>query len=162
MNTNTRFKWTLALWIVVLMIVFIQCNSIKSENQGVTGTVTWLEGNQMPMVKSPNQKPDTLTSSQGIPVTRKIKVYPLTNLADVQQANGLFQSVKGEPVAEVSTDESGRYSLLLPSGRYSIFTEEEDGLFANNFDGDGNIAPLLIRKGEWIQKDIVINYKAYF
>ncbi|HAH36991.1 MAG TPA: hypothetical protein DCL81_10860 [Algoriphagus sp.] len=74
----------------------------------------------------------------------------------------LFQSISGEPITMVTTDEEGRYLLELAPGRYSIFTREEDGLFANIFDGDGNIQPVTVKKGEWTLLDIVINYKAVF
>lgn len=147
---------------IIVLVAFSQCKSMKSEDQGVKGTVTWLEGNHMPTIKSDDQKITTGATNKGTPVKRVIKVYPLTNLSDARMKNGLFQSVDGEPVTEVSSDEEGHYSLILPPGKYSVFTVEIDGLFANKFDGEGNIEPILIRKGEWVQKDIVINYKAYF
>ncbi len=162
MKINKSSSYTLLSIFLVLILVFTQCKSMKSEDQGVKGTVTWLEGNQMPTIKSDDQKITTGATNKGTTVKRLIKVYPLTNLSDARMENGLFQSVNGEPVAEVSSDEEGHYSLILPPGKYSVFTVEEDGLFANKFDGEGNIEPILIRKGEWVQKDIVINYKAYF
>jgi len=153
---------SLAFPLVIILIAFSQCKSMKSEDQGVKGTITWLEGNQMPTIKSDDQVTGLGVSTKGNPVKRTIKIYPITNLGDAQLENGLFKSIKGEAIAEVLSNEDGQYSLSLPPGKYSVFIVEEEGLFANQFDEKGNIEPLYIKKGEWIQKDIVINYKAYF
>jgi hypothetical protein len=135
---------------------------MKAEDQGVSGKVTWLEGNQMPSIKSEDQKSNPPERTKGNPVVRVIKVYPVVNMADARLEDGLFQSIAGNPIAEVTSDENGDYSLILPVGKYSLFTVEEDGLFANSFDGNGNIEPLIIKKGEWVTRNLVINYKAYF
>lgn len=162
MKINPSSLLTLLLTFSVLVIVLTQCKSIKAKDQGVSGQVTWLEGNQMPGIKSEDQIPNPIETTKGNPVVRVIKVYPLVNMADTKLADGLFQAVAGNPIAEVTSDENGAYSLVLPPGKYSLFTVEEDGLFANSFDGNGNIEPLIIKKGEWQKRDIVINYKAYF
>ncbi len=156
---------TLTLAILFSFGLFLSlegCKTMKSENQGVKGTVTWLEGNQMPTIRSDEDISDPSTEKKGKPVVRVIKVYPLTKLSDTKMENGLFQSISGEPITEVISNENGEFTLNLSPGSYSLFTVEEDGLFANSFDGNGNIEPLLIKKGEWVTRDLVINYKAYF
>jgi len=150
--------------IVVILIgfSFSQCKNQKSENQGVMGKVTWLEGNQMPTIRSEKDSSNTAVNPKGTPIKRTLKVYSLTNMIDAKEENGLFTSIVGEPIASFESDESGNYSIELSPGKYSIFTVEEGGLFANSFDVQGNIQPIQIKKGEWVKKDIVINYKAYF
>ncbi|HAS57206.1 MAG TPA: hypothetical protein DEQ87_11925 [Algoriphagus sp.] len=145
---------------IMLLVILAFCKPIKPEGEGITGKVTWLEGNQMPMIVEDGEKPEV--NPKGVPVQRTLIIYPMTNLADAKVEGTLFQSISGEPITTVTTDEEGRYLLELAPGRYSIFTREEDGLFANIFDGDGNIQPVTVKKGEWTLLDIVINYKAVF
>ncbi|MDG1276303.1 MAG: carboxypeptidase regulatory-like domain-containing protein [Algoriphagus sp.] len=150
------------IFVILIGITFSQCKSQKSENQGIMGKVTWLEGNQMPTIKSEKDSSITSVNPKGTPVKRTLKIYPLTNLMDVKEQNGLFTSIAGEAIVSIESDETGNYSIELSPGKYSIFTVEEGGLFANSFDGQGNIQPIQIKKGEWLKKDIVITYKAYF
>ncbi|NVJ85806.1 MAG: carboxypeptidase regulatory-like domain-containing protein [Algoriphagus sp.] len=146
--------------ILVIVLMNFSCKSQSSENQGITGKITWLEGNQMPMISEDGSA--TPPNPKGIPVKRTILIYPLTNLADSRMEDGLFVQVKGEPIAQTESDENGKYTLELSSGRYSIFTQEEEGLFANLFDGEGNIQPVTVKEREWTTLDIIINYKAVF
>jgi hypothetical protein len=162
MKKNLQSPFALILTSFVILVTFTACKSMKSENQGVRGTVTWLEGNQMPTIKSEDEKSSVDERLKGKPVVRILKIYPLTNLSDARMENGLFQSIGGVPIAEVRSEEDGTYTLSLPPGKYSVFTVEEEGLFANQFDAEGNIEPLHISEGEWVQKNIVINYRAYF
>lgn len=161
MKMSLRFPFLILLTSFVILIT-TACKTMKTEQQGVRGKVTWLEGNQMPTIKSEDQKSNTKNDKNGTPVVRVIKVYPLVNMANARSEDGLFQSLPGEPIAEVTSDENGDYALILPPGKYSLFTVEKNGLFANKFDASGNIEPLFIKKGEWVRRDIVINYKAYF
>jgi hypothetical protein len=162
MKKNLRNPSALILTSIVILLTLTACKSMKTEAQGVSGKVTWLEGNQMPTIKSEDQKSNSSGRIKGKPIVRVIKVYPLVNMADARLEDGLFQSIAGDPIAEVSSDGNGDYSLFLPPGNYSLFTVEENGLFANSFDGNGNIEPLIVKKGEWVRRDLVINYKAYF
>ncbi|RAI88493.1 carboxypeptidase regulatory-like domain-containing protein [Algoriphagus yeomjeoni] len=144
----------------IFALALFQCAPYQPEGQGVVGQITWLEGNQMPMVLEEGKKDkDTNT---GTPVKRTVRVYPLIKISDVTLENGLFQSVAAKPITEFETDENGRYSINLSPGRYSILTVEEDGLFASIFDGDGNIQPVTVKENEWTLLDIVVNYKAAF
>ena len=66
-------------------------------------------------------------------------------------------------MAQLKTNKEGYFQCKLPPGKYSIFTLEEDGkFFANLFDGEGNITPFEVKKGEVTRYDISINYKAAF
>lgn len=142
------------------VFTFTQCKPYQPEGQGITGQVTWLEGNHMPTITDSGK--ESKKESKGIPVKRIIRIYPLLKISDMSLEDGLFKSIAAKPITEIETDESGKYSIKLSSGRYSVFTVEEDGLFANIFDGEGNVQPITVKEGEWILLDIVINYKAVF
>lgn len=139
--------------------LFTNCKPYKPEGQGITGTVTWLEGNQMPMV---TQSGDPATKSAAKPIQRTVRVYPLIKFSDLKIENGLYTALAEKPITEVETDENGKYSLQLSPGRYSIFVVEEGGLFANIFDGEGNVQPVTVKENEWTLLDIIVNYKAVF
>ncbi|MFC3880372.1 carboxypeptidase regulatory-like domain-containing protein [Algoriphagus namhaensis] len=144
---------------VVLMAFLCSCTMLKQDGQGVKGQVTWLEGNQMPKV---TEQAEQSVNPKGTPVKRVILIYPLTKLQDSKMENGLFQSLATEPITQVETDDNGAFSIELAPGSYSIFTKENEGIFANSFDADGNIQPITIKNGEWQVLDIVINYRATF
>ncbi|PZX55556.1 carboxypeptidase regulatory-like domain-containing protein [Algoriphagus chordae] len=151
------------LFIAAFTLILFQCAQYQPEGQGVVGLVTWQEGNQMPMITEEAKKgKKDKRITVGDPIKRTVRVYPLIKISDVTLENGLFQSVAAKPITEIETDEDGRYSVNLSPGRYSILTVEEDGLFANIFDGEGNIQPVTVKDGEWTLLDIVVNYKAAF
>ncbi|MDF2157201.1 carboxypeptidase regulatory-like domain-containing protein [Algoriphagus sp. CAU 1675] len=142
------------------LLTFTQCKPSQQKGEGISGQVTWLEGNQMPRISEEGR--ETEVNPKGIPIQRLVRVYPLTNFKDAKLENGLFQSIASEPIQEVETDQEGRFKISLAPGTYSLFTVEEEGLFANMFDAQGNIQPIIVKKGEWTLLDIVINYKAYY
>ena len=83
-------------------------------------------------------------------------------ISDMKMENGLFVSVMEKPLAETESDNKGKFTLELAPGQYSIFTVEEEGLFANVFDGEGNVMPVTVREKEWTLIDIEVNYKAVY
>lgn len=105
---------------------------------------------------------ESIKDPKGKPVKRTIRIYPLLKISDMSLEDGLFKSLAAKPITEIETDETGKYTVQLSPGRYSVFTVEEDGLFANIFDGEGNVQPVTVKEGEWTLLDIVINYKAVF
>lgn len=140
-------------------ILLQNCKPFQPEGQGITGTVTWIEGNQMPMVSDSG---DTASKKAAKPVKRHLRIYPLIQFEDLKVENGLYTAVAEKPLTEVETDEKGKYSVQLSPGRYSIFVVEEGGLFANIFDGEGNVQPVTVKENEWTLLDIEVNYKAAF
>ena len=151
-------KFVLILFILGFATV-MGCKPYKPDGQGITGQVTWLEGNQMPMVtESGNPDP----KSKPKPIKRKVRVYPLVKFSDLKLVDGLFTGIAEKPLTEVETDGNGNYSISLSPGRYSVFIVEEGGLFANVFDGEGNVQPVTVKEGEWTLLDVVVNYKAVF
>lgn len=76
--------------------------------------------------------------------------------------DGLFTAISGKPLTEVESNKQGKYSIQLSPGRYSVFIVEEQGLFANIFDGEGNVQPVTVRENEWTRLDVEVNYKAVY
>lgn len=151
----------LFLFLIILStgILFQNCKPYQPDGQGITGTVTWLEGNQMPMVTESGNSDSKSTAK---PIQRTVRFYPLIQFADLKIENGLYTAVAEKPITEVKTDENGKYSVQLSPGRYSVFVVEEGGLFANIFDGEGNVQPVTVKENEWTLLDISVNYKAAF
>lgn len=146
---------TLSFFLPILL--FFQCKPYQPEGQGLIGTITWIEGNQMPMIQD-GENPEKGAKK----VERTLHIFPLTNISDVKVEEGLITSIATTKIKEVKTDGSGKYAVDLSPGRYTVLTVEEDGLFASIFDGEGNIQPVTVKENEWTLLDILINYKAYY
>ncbi|WP_343854907.1 carboxypeptidase regulatory-like domain-containing protein [Fulvivirga kasyanovii] len=134
---------------------FLACKSSTAQqaSQGIKGQVLWFEGNFMP---GPGQ------SNKGKPVQREVLIYEVTSMKNVIQEDQLYKEVPSELIKTVETDENGNFTVQLAPGRYSVFTKEEDGLFANVFDGEGNVNPVTVKQGEMTELNIDINYKAVY
>lgn len=140
----------------LLILVFMSCKSGQAQKieQGITGKVLWFEGNMMP---GPNTK-----VNEGKPVEREIHIYEVVAMDAAHREGDLYKEIPSKLVTTVKSDENGDFSVSLPVGRYSLFTKEEEGLFANSFDGEGNINPVTVKKGEVTEVKIDINYKAFY
>lgn len=123
--------------------------------QGVAGTITWIEGNQMPGFGMPARQ-----GSQ--PVVREVIFYEPVHFSKAAGTGNLYTLIEGERVASAETDAAGQYQIALPTGTYSVFTLEEEGLFGAFFDGEGLIAPVTVTEGNVTRLDILINYKAAY
>lgn len=155
------FKVLILTLLSIPLLMVSSCKPMKkSDGQGLQGKITWLEGNQMPMMSEEGES--SQVNPKGEPVKRMVLIYPLTKLSDAQLEGSLFTRVKGEAIATVESNAEGEYAVSLAPGNYSVFIQEEEGLFANMFDGNGNIQPVQIKKNEWTTLDIIVNYKAFF
>jgi hypothetical protein len=74
-------------------------------------------------------------------------VYELTQRDQVVANGSLFNNIKTHIVAKTQSNQDGHYEIALQVGRYSVFVEEAGQLYANNFDGQGNINPVEVKKG---------------
>ncbi|GAA4435102.1 hypothetical protein GCM10023188_26810 [Pontibacter saemangeumensis] len=123
--------------------------------QGIAGKVLWQSGNQMP---SPDAPP-----SKGKGVQRTVYVYQLTNGAQASTTDGVFHTnIQTDLVTQVQTDANGNFAVSLKPGRYSLFTKEEKGLYANLFDGENNIYPVEVEEGQVTSVEFLINYEASY
>lgn len=127
---------------------------IQNIKQGICGTILLQQGNQMP---GPGR-----TLSAGQPVEREVLVYQLTNVSQVQSSGTIFTGIKTAFVAKTHSNAKGYFELKLPAGKYSVFVQEQEGLYANYFDGKGSINPVEVVKDSVTKRNITISNKAVF
>jgi hypothetical protein len=126
-----------------------------AQNQGISGRVEWISGNQMPGPDRPTSK------AKGI--KREIWIYQPTTLNEVEASEGVFFSnIKTTLVRKAKSDRKGRFRISLPPGEYSIFIKEKNGLFANQFDGQNRIHCVAVKPGEFTEITIQVNYEAAY
>ncbi|MES2004692.1 MAG: carboxypeptidase regulatory-like domain-containing protein [Bacteroidota bacterium] len=139
----------------------VACSSSKKANssvitQGITGKVTELTGNQMPMVGAP---PRT-----GRPLMATVFFYEPTNTSQVTRigASPVYTAIQTKLVASVETDSTGNYTVALPVGSYSVFVKQGKEYYANLFDTNNNIALFVVEEGKLTKFNISVNNKAIF
>jgi hypothetical protein len=135
-------------------VIFI-CGAFhaSAQNEGICGKVLWVEGNQMP---GPGLKTPAKT------VVREIHVYEVATMQQTTRENGLFKEIRTNLIATTFSKRDGTFKIKLPSGKYSVFTKEEGGLFANLFDEKGAINPVTVERGKFTNLTISVNYKAAY
>ncbi|MBB6004162.1 hypothetical protein [Arcicella rosea] len=123
--------------------------------QGICGTIFWKAGNMMPSPDRPTPK--------ARPAQRELVIYDLTNTAETTRENGFYQTIATKFIKSVKSDEEGKFCVSLEEGRYSLFVREGDkGLYANSFDGNGNISPIKVSKDKISITVFTIDYQASY
>ena len=150
----------LRIYIILISISLSGCsfpirNGVFSIEQGITGQVLWKEGNHMP---SPGGRFTAITK----PVEKEIVVYEMTNKSQAKAFGPFFSDIKTALIAKVKSTKTGFFQVELPVGTYSVFSVEPGGLFANSFDGKGNIQLVEVTKGAKIHIDFAIDYMASY
>ena len=129
--------------------------SEKDIQQGICGSIVWKSGNLMP---SPDHEP-----VKAKPVQRELCVYELTNIAEATLQNGFYTAIVKSKIKSVKSDADGKFCLDLPEGEYSLFVKEGDkGLYANSFDGKGNIFPVKVSKDKVSIIVFMVDYQAAY
>jgi len=124
--------------------------------QGIAGKIIWESGNQMPSPDAPRS-----TGRRG--VKRAVYIYGLTNGTQATTTEGVFHAnIQTKLITQVESDANGYFEVSLAPGRYSIFTKEEQGLYANLFDGENNIFPVEVKKEQVTTVEFLINYAATY
>ncbi|MBX2971434.1 MAG: carboxypeptidase regulatory-like domain-containing protein [Cyclobacteriaceae bacterium] len=143
-------KSSLCLGLLILAMI-----PAFAQNQGISGRVEWVSGNQMPGPDRP------ATKAKGI--KREIWIYQPTTIAEVEASEGVFFSnVKTTLVKKAKSNCKGRFRVNLPPGEYSIFIKEKNGLFANQFDGLNRIHCVTVKPGEFTEITVLVNYEAAY
>jgi hypothetical protein len=151
----------------ILFVLFIigmllyACSSVKKANlslvtQGITGSVTLISGNQMPMK---GRVPDL---PKGIKAT--ILIYEPTQLSQVQRVgtSPLYTAITTKRVALVETDSSGNFTISLPAGKYSVFILQGAVFYANLFDTENNIALFTVEANKLTNIRLSVNSAASY
>ena len=121
-----------------------------SISEGAWGDVWFWQGDFMPVCPSGTIRP----------VAREVLFYELTALDSVVQVGwGPFYSeVHSKLVATTRSNQRGFFQISLPPDTYSVFVREDSLLYANGFDGHGNIFPVEVKKNEATGFRIDITY----
>ena len=140
--------------VIVPKVVRIE-DSNENINQGICGSIVWKSGNLMPSPDHEVPKPKG--------VQRELFVYELTNSEQATLHNGFYKAIVTNLVKSVKSDAKGKFCLALPEGKYSLFVKEGDkGLYANQFDGEGNIFPVKVTKDNLSMVVFTIDYQANY
>lgn len=152
-----KYRSFLPILMILCLMDLTSC-ATSHLSQGIRGRVRWIEGNQMPMV-SENGNPKVIRP-QG--VARNLLIFPLIHSNEVILNEGLI-ILKGQiPLDSIWSNRNGKFKVRLAEGKYSLLTQEENGLFSNFSDGQGFLSPVLVSKKKWEIFDILINYKATY
>ncbi|OKL39405.1 hypothetical protein [Pontibacter flavimaris] len=125
-----------------------------SITQGITGTLTLIEGNCMPII-GPN------STCKEYPIKRKIVIYPYTTLQEANRHDFLYYTLDAKPVVTVESDAEGFYQAKLTPGTYSVFIQENGKLYANGLDGQGGINPVRVEEDMVVSFNLRLDYAVY-
>lgn len=137
------------------------CSSAKNLDpsvisQGITGQITAVNGNQMPMKGAERAAP------KGIQTT--VLIYEPTHISQVTRSgtSAFYTTIGTKPVASVVTDSTGTFTLSLPPGSYSVFIKQGKQFYANLFDSQNNIALFVVEAGKLTRVNLSVSSSATF
>lgn len=159
MKSPIRLSLLSSAFMFLFMTSCVSQQTMQASKQGLFGKVLWVAGNQMPMIIEEGQQDDRKGPR---PIEREIVVFEQTRTTDTEMENGFYKNIKTKEVARFKTDKNGQFFINLKPGIYSLFTVEEDGLWANTFDGENRINPIEIIGDEIAVITITINYDAAY
>lgn len=133
-------------------------------NEGLTGTIITEEGNCMPYV---SEEPEPNPDCKIFPVARTIRIYEYTTRDQVTthpdfDSPTFFSHVETELVQTITSDTDGFFETALSPGKYSLFVEEKGALYANLWDSDGGIHPVVVEEGEMTAVLFKITHSAVY
>lgn len=111
-------------------------------DQGISGLVTRVTGNQMPMIgtASPRTSPSPIATQVWIFSGRIQSQGTRWSVAEAEKHPNL--------VERVPTDAQGKFFVSLPPGEYTLFAQEGSDLYLNSFLGDGSYATVQVNEGK--------------
>lgn len=140
------------LFILLSVINFSENKAVCG--QGIKGKVVWVSGNQMP---GPGRK---ATEATGI--KREILIYEPTLMNEAVRNGSLYSEIRTKIVTQTTSKEDGSFRIKLPPGEYSVFIRENEGYFANLFDGKGRINIIEVKRGQFSEVTIRVDYQAAY
>lgn len=131
-----------------------------SVDQGIWGQVLFWEGDFMP---------GAVTGTK-TPVVRAIYIHEATTSDQVTETEpySTFYSYVDTPLVQiVYSDENGYFQAQLAPGKYSIFVDEEEGLYASRFErdiatGTDTIFPVTVKENDLGTLNIDITYASAY
>ena len=139
--------------VIGILMCILSVPSI-AQRQGVKGQLFLVTGNQMP-------GPDKVHIPRKGTV-REIYVYELTNIAEADKEEGFYKKVHTKFVKSMFSKTDGTFKIKLPPGNYSLFVKENKGLYANIFDSENNISPIIVKSRKYTWMTVTIDYEATY
>lgn len=119
----------------------LEKNALKvTIKTGLSGTLLMKEGNCMPML---GVNPFN-NSCKTYPVSRTILIYEYTQQHDVTGYGTSYKSVNSKFICNSDADDEGFFQMTLAPGKYSVFIWGKDKYYANSYDGQSGIYPIVI------------------
>lgn len=143
------------------VVIIAACSSTKQlkstmVKQGIVGYVYETKGNQMPY---PGMPPATAS-----PVQTTIFIYEPTNISQVQRegTSAFYKTVNTKQIDSVMTDSTGKFSVALPIGTYSLFVKINGKFYANSYNQKNDINLYSVEDGKVTDAKITVSYAATF
>ncbi|MCA6451160.1 MAG: carboxypeptidase regulatory-like domain-containing protein [Chitinophagaceae bacterium] len=142
-------------------LAILGCSSAKKVpsaviTQGISGRVTELTGNRMPMKDAEPDLPK--------PILTTVFIYEPTHISQVTRTGTepVYTAIATRLVASVDTDSTGHFTISLPVGSYSLFVKQGGRFYANLFDNNNNIALFTVEEGKLTQVTLSVSSRASF
>ncbi|MBI2283355.1 MAG: carboxypeptidase regulatory-like domain-containing protein [Bacteroidetes bacterium] len=142
-------------------LAILGCSSAKKfpssvVTQGITGRITELTGNRMPMKDAEPDLPKPLLTT--------VFIYEPTHISQVTRTGTepVYTAIATRLVASVETDSTGHFTVSLPVGSYSLFVKQGDRFYANLFDNNNHIALFPVEEGKLTQANLSVSNRASF
>ena len=128
----------------------------QNQRQGVSGMVTRLQGNQMPMVNRSN--------SRTAPSPISTQVWIFSGRISGKGTHWPVSEAQNHPnlVSRVQSDNQGKFFVSLPPGEYTLFARDGDNLYLNSFMGDGSYESVQVKEGQITEIRLVNTEDAVF
>lgn len=134
----------------------LNANKVTVTN-GVWGTVSTIQGNCMPTTDPKS------STCKAFAIQREVRIYAYTNKSNALPAspvNGLYDSFNTTLIKTVTTDGQGFYEATLPDGKYTIVFVEDGKLYADTYDDQGGITPVVVQHNKF-NLNMVLQRAAY-
>lgn len=128
----------------------------QNQHQGVSGVVTRLQGNQMPMVGR--------STSRTAPNPISTQVWIFSGRIPGRGTHWSVSEAQKHPhlVTRVQSDDQGKFFVSLPPGEYTLFAQYDEMLYLNSFLGDGSYQSVQVSEGQITEMRLVNTEGAVF
>ncbi len=138
------------LTLTLLTSITLAC---AAQKEGIDGKIFVLSGNQMP---GPGRVAERQTA------VKEVFIYKVVTVKDTERTNVFFSVINANLIAKTICKEDGSFKIVLPPGAYSVFVKEPGGLFANSFDKDGRINPVVVTAKKFTPFTMNVDYNAVY
>ena len=134
-----------------------KATSSATPSQGITGTVLWLEGNQMPSIGQSK-------ANKAIPISCTVYLCKPIKMNALSGNMPLFDELPKELIiASATTDRKGSFTIEAPAGSYSVLTSTPNRkYFANRSNGQGELMPITVQAGQLSEIEVKMDYLAVY